>query len=65
MKIILSKKIIGYSELKSIMNDNYKIDTIIKKNSIPGMKQISKLALKKNDKEVLEPNIISRRKFFN
>lgn len=52
-KIILSKKIIGYSELKSIMNDNYKIDTIIKKNSIPGMKQISKLALKKNDKEVL------------
>ena len=52
-KIILSKKIIGYSELKSIMNDNYKIDTIIKKNSIPGMKQISKLALNKNDKEVL------------
>ena len=35
------------------MNDNYKIDTIIKKNSIPGMKQISKLALNKNDKEVL------------
>ena len=52
-KIILSKKIIGYSELKSIMNDNYKIDTIIKKNSIPGMRQISKLALNKNDKEVL------------
>mgnify|MGYP001369855998 FL=1 len=52
-KIILSKKIIGYSELKSIMNDNYKIETIIKKNSIPGMKQISKLALNKNDKEVL------------
>ncbi len=52
-KIILSKKIIGYSELKSIMNDNYKIVTIIKKNSIPGMKQISKLALNKNDKEVL------------
>ena len=52
-KIILSKKIIGYSELKSIMNDNYEIDTIIKKNSIPGMKQISKLALNKNDKEVL------------
>ena len=52
-KIILSKKIIGYSELKSIMNDNYKIDTIIKKNSIPGMKQISKLTLNKNDKEVL------------
>jgi excinuclease ABC subunit C len=35
------------------MKDNYKIDTIIKKNSIPGMKQISKLALNKNDKEVL------------
>ena len=52
-KIILSKKIRGYSELKSIMKENYKIDTTLKNNLIPGIKQISKLTLNKNDKEVL------------
>ena len=52
-KIILSKKIIGYLELKSIMNENYKIETSLRNNSIPGIRQISKLTLNKNDKEVL------------
>ncbi len=52
-KIVLSKKINGYLELKSIMKDNYKIDTLIKNNLIPGVRQISKLTKKKNDKEVL------------
>ena len=52
-KIILSKKIIGYLELKSIMNENYKIETSLKNNSIPGIRQISKLTLNKNDAEVL------------
>jgi excinuclease ABC subunit C len=52
-KIILSKKIIGYLELKSIMNENYKIETSLRNNTIPGIRQISKLTLNKNDKEVL------------
>ena len=52
-KIILSKKIIGYLELKSIMNENYKIETSLRNNSIPGIRQISKLTLNKNDAEVL------------
>ena len=52
-KIILSKKIIGYLELKSIMNENYKIETFLRNNTIPGIRQISKLTLNKNDKEVL------------
>ena len=52
-KIILSKKIIGYLELKSIMNENYKIETSLRNNTIPGIRQISKLTLSKNDKEVL------------
>jgi len=52
-KIILSKKIIGYLELKSIMNENYKIETSLRNNSIPGIRQISKLTLNKNDAEIL------------
>ncbi|MDG2166259.1 MAG: excinuclease ABC subunit UvrC [Alphaproteobacteria bacterium] len=52
-KIILSKKIIGYLELKSIMNENYKIETSLRNNTMPGIRQISKLTLNKNDKEVL------------
>lgn len=52
-KIILSKKIIGYLELKSIMNENYKIETSLRNNSIPGIRRISKLTLNKNDAEVL------------
>lgn len=52
-KIILSKKIRGYAELKSIMKDNYQIETCLKNNTIPGVKQISKLTLNKNNKEVL------------
>ncbi|MDB2565129.1 excinuclease ABC subunit UvrC [Alphaproteobacteria bacterium] len=52
-KIILSKKIIGYLQLKSIMNENYKIETSLRNNTIPGIRQISKLTLNKNDKEVL------------
>ena len=52
-KIILSKKIIGYLELKSIMNENYKIETFLRNKTIPGIRQISKLTLNKNDKEVL------------
>jgi excinuclease ABC subunit C len=52
-KIILSKKIIGYLELKSIMNENYKIEASLRNNTIPGIRQISKLTLSKNDKEVL------------
>tara|TARA_B100000965_G_scaffold388732_1_gene393587 strand:+ start:2313 stop:4115 length:1803 start_codon:yes stop_codon:yes gene_type:complete len=52
-KIVLSKKINGYRELKSIMKDNYKIDAFLKSNSITGVKKISKLTSKKNDKEVL------------
>ena len=52
-KIILSKNIKGYSEFKSILKYNYKIDVTLKNNLIPGIRQISKLALKKNDKEVI------------
>jgi excinuclease ABC subunit C len=52
-KIILSKKINGYEQLKSIMKDNYQIDIFLKNNSIPGIRQISNLTKKKNDKEVL------------
>ena len=51
--IILSKKINGYDQLKSIMKDNYQIDIFLKNNSIPGIRQISNLTKKKNDKEVL------------
>ena len=51
-KIVLSKKVKGYAELKSIMKENYKIDTSLKNNSIPGIRQISKLTSRKNDKEV-------------
>ncbi len=52
-KIILSKKIHDYQVLKSIMKINYEIDTFLKNNSIPGVKKISKLTSKKNEKEVL------------
>jgi len=52
-KIILSKKINGYDQLKSIMKENYQIEIFLKNNSLPGIKQISNLTKKKNDKEVL------------
>ncbi len=52
-KIVLSKKINGYRELKSIMKENYKIDTSLRNNSIPGVKKISNLTSKKSDKEIL------------
>ena len=35
------------------MKDNYQIDIFLKNNSIPGIRQISNLTKKKNDKEVL------------
>ena len=55
-KIVLSKKIKGYSELKSIMKENYKIETLIKNSSIPGVAKISNLTSKRNDKEVTTQN---------
>jgi len=42
-KIILSKKINGYDQLKSIMKDNYQIEIFLKNNSLPGIRQISNL----------------------
>ena len=51
-KIIISKKIQGYNELKSIMKENYKIDVSLKSNNIVGIKKISNLTAKRNDKEV-------------
>ncbi len=51
-KIIISKKIQGYNELKSIMKENYKIDVSIKSNNIVGIQKISNLTAKRNDKEV-------------
>ena len=51
-KIIISKKIQGYNELKSIMKENYKIDVSLKSNNIVGIQKISNLTAKRNDKEV-------------
>ena len=51
-KIIISKKIQGYNELKSIMKENYKIDVSLKNNNIVGIQKISNLTAKRNDKEV-------------
>ena len=51
-KIIISKKIQGYNELKSIMKENYKIDVSLKSNNIVGIQKISNLTTKRNDKEV-------------
>ena len=51
-KIIISKKIQGYKELKSIMKENYKIDVSLKSNNIVGIQKISNLTAKRNDKEV-------------
>ncbi len=51
-KIIISKKIQGYNELKSIMKENYKIDVSLKGNNIVGIQKISNLTAKRNDKEV-------------
>ncbi len=51
-KIIISKRIQGYNELKSIMKENYKIDVSLKSNSIVGIQKISNLTVKRNDKEV-------------
>ena len=51
-KIIISKKIQGYNELKSIMKENYKIDVSLKSNNIEGIQKISNLTAKRNDKEV-------------
>jgi len=51
-KIIISKKIQGYNELKSIMKENYKIDVSLKSNNIVGIQKISNLTVKRNDKEV-------------
>ena len=51
-KIIISKKIQGYIELKSIMKENYKIDVSLKSNNIVGIQKISNLTAKRNDKEV-------------
>ena len=51
-KIIISKKISGYNELKSIMKENYKIDVSLKNSKIIGIHKISKLTAKRNDKEV-------------
>ena len=55
-KIVLSNRISGYSELKSIMKENYEIETLIKNSSIPGVAKISKLTSKRNDKEILSLN---------
>ena len=51
-KIIISKRIQGYNELKSIMKENYKIDVTLKSNNIVGIQKISNLTAKRNDKEV-------------
>ena len=51
-KIIISKKIQGFNELKSIMKENYKIDVSLKSNNIVGIQKISNLTAKRNDKEV-------------
>ena len=51
-KIIISKRIQGYDELKSIMKENYKIDVSLKSNNIVGIQKISNLTAKRNDKEV-------------
>ena len=51
-KIVISKKIQGYNELKSIMKENYKIDVSLKSNNIVGIQKISNLTAKRNDKEV-------------
>ena len=51
-KIIISKKIQGYNELKSIMKENYKIDVSLKSNNVVGIQKISNLTAKRNDKEV-------------
>ena len=51
-KIIISKKIQGYNELKSIMKENYKIDVSLKSNNIVGIQKISNLTASRNDKEV-------------
>ena len=51
-KIIISKKIQGYNELKSIMKENYKIEVSLKSNNIEGIQKISNLTAKRNDKEV-------------
>ena len=51
-KMIISKKIQGYNELKSIMKENYKIDVSLKSNNIVGIQKISNLTAKRNDKEV-------------
>ncbi len=51
-KIIISKKIQGYNELKSIMKENYKIDVSLKSNNIVGIQKISNLTAKRSDKEV-------------
>ena len=51
-KIIISKRIQGYNELKSIMKENYKIDVSLKNNNIVGIQKISNLTAKRNDKEV-------------
>lgn len=51
-KIIISKRIQGYNELKSIMKENYKIDVSLKSNNIVGIQKISNLTAKRNDKEV-------------
>ena len=60
-KIIISKKINGYNELKSIMRDNYKIDVFLKSSKINGVQKISKLTAKRNDKEVN----LQKQKFIN
>ena len=51
-KIIISKRIQGYDELKSIMKENYKIDVSLKSNNIVGIQKISNLTAKRNDKEI-------------
>ena len=60
-KIIISKKISGYNELKSIMKENYKIDVSLKNSKIIGIHKISKLTAKRNDKEVS----IQKQKYIN
>ncbi len=51
-KIIISKRIQGYNELKSILKENYKIEVSLKSNNIVGIQKISNLTAKRNDKEV-------------
>ncbi len=60
-KIIISKKISGYTELKSIMKENYKIDVSLKSSKISGIHKISKLTAKRNEKEVR----IQKQKYIN